>query len=571
MTPSKPKFSRKALNILIFLTAGLILVFSQLGKDTKSPVATDSQPAPVDQPRQSSSPAESAKTQSKGVAKGDSDRNDGDAAKADPISQAMAKQAATGDQADAKAQSKADRVSGILRAEQFFPELADIPEIPEVDFELKPKRFVHSSGMEVLYVQSPSLPMVDVRLVFDAGSARDPKGLAGLASTTSQLLALGTKELDASGVAKTFESLGAQFDTGSYRDMGIASLRVLSDEQYLQPAIQNFIQVTSQIEFRNDDFNREKSRRLIGIAQLEQNPGALVDRAAFTALYGEAHPYGRPSIGTQESVESFTPQMVKDFHGKFYVAKNATLAIVGDIDESQVKAIANDIAAELPGGKQAVALPALEKSQTAAPVYVEFPSKQTHLMMIGPAISRGNSDYYALYLANHILGGAGFASMLNKEIRQKQAFAYSVGSSLVPMAATGPVVINMQTRADQARAAIVATEQVIAKLIENGPSETELENAKRQILSEFALRAANNSSQLGHIASIGFYDLPLDYLASFNEKISEVSAEQVQAMVKKYFENLLVVSAGSADPHAGDAAQTKDESKPAEKAAEVAR
>ena len=116
------------------------------------------------------------------------------------------------------------------------------------------------------------------------------------------------------------------------------------------------------------------------------------------------------------------------------------------------------------------------------------------------------------------------------------------------MALPGPVLIQMQTRADQAAAAIAATQQVVDDLVKQGPSEAVMADAKQQILSEFALRAASNSSQLGYLGSIGFYDLPMDYLDNFNEKVDAVTAKDVQAMVKKYFQNLGVLTLGQSDP-----------------------
>ena len=116
------------------------------------------------------------------------------------------------------------------------------------------------------------------------------------------------------------------------------------------------------------------------------------------------------------------------------------------------------------------------------------------------------------------------------------------------MAAIGPVAIQMQTRTDQAAAAIVATRQVIDSVVNNGLDETALADAKQQILSEFAMRAASNSSQLGYLGVIGFHKLPLDYLETFNGNISKITEDDIRRMVGKYFQNMAIVTLGTVDP-----------------------
>lgn len=494
------KFSRKALNIMIFVTASLILVFSQMGH--KNDASTNST---VD-------------------ADAESEKADVDYSVASVPAEKIAMQ-------------------------DFFPELTEVPKIPEVKIALDIQHWQTPQGMPVYFVESDALPMVDLRLVFDAGSARDPAGQAGLANVSSVLLGLAAKGMTISEVASQFEMMGAQMSTGAYRDMGVASLRVLSDDQYLKPAVDLFRKVVSEMEFSDLDLAREASRQKVAIAHNTQNPKALLEEAVFETLYKSEHPYGRSSLGSIESVDSIKKSDVIEFHRQHYSAKNAVLAMVGDLTRAQAEKIAIEFAQKL-GSDAPEPAPLTGTANDVAGMtkHVTFDAGQTHIALVGPGIDRNHEDYYALFLTNHILGGSGFASLLNKTIRQDMAFAYSVGSGISPMALAGPVSIEMQTRSDQAAAAIEATRQVIKKLIEEGPTEAAMADAKQQILSEFALRAASNASQLGYLGSIGFYDLPMDYLETFNDKIEAVSAEDVQKMAAQYFQSLAVVTLGNTDP-----------------------
>jgi len=522
MRQTTSKFSRKALNILIFVTAILILVFSQMGTKqggTQQQVAEQSK-----QSKAETNPGKQLKGQD------------------EPQSEALAKS-----------------------LKSYFPELQGIPDIPQSNLALDIEKWQTSAGLTVLFLASDALPMVDVRLVFDAGSARDPQGEAGLASMTANLVQLGAQGLDATAVAQEFETLGAQTGIASYQDMAVASLRVLSDDIYFEPSVDLFGRVVSEIEFAEDDLKRELNRQMVGIAHKAQNPNAQTKDAVFDMLYGKNHPYGHPSEGTLKSLAKINAASIIEFHSQFYVAKNAVLAVVGDIDRARVEALATRISDQLGTGEkpQPIALGANSIAKTHK--HIDFPSDQTHIVLLGPGVERQNKDYFALYLTNHILGGGGFASLLNKKIRQEKAFAYSVSSGMSPMAGTGSVLVQMQTRSDQAAAAITATNLVIDALGSKGPSENEMADAKQQILSEFALRAASNSSQLGYLGSMGFYNLPLDYLSDFNGRIEAVTAEDVKQMTNRYFKDLAIITLGSENPLSDDEVERKSDSQSTQK------
>ena len=110
-----------------------------------------------------------------------------------------------------------------------------------------------ANGVRVYFVPATELPMVDVRLVFAAGSARDA-GQPGLARMTNLLLDKGAAGLSADEIAIRLESLGANLGTGALRDMAWVSLRSLSDAAHLQPALDMFRDVVSK-----PDFNKRSS------------------------------------------------------------------------------------------------------------------------------------------------------------------------------------------------------------------------------------------------------------------------------------------------------------------------
>jgi zinc protease len=166
--------------------------------------------------------------------------------------------------------------------------------------------------------------------------------------------------------------------------------------------------------------------------------------------------------------------------------------------------------------------------EAAADARIAFPSEQAHVIMGAPGMRRTDSDYYALYLGNHVLGGSGFQSRITREIRSDRGLAYSAYSYFLPMASEGPFLMGLQTRVDQAEEAVDIVRETLAEFIENGPSAKELAASKANITGGFPLRTASNANIAEYLALIGFYDMPLDYLDTFIARIDAVTAQDIR-------------------------------------------
>ena len=387
------------------------------------------------------------------------------------------------------------------------------------------------NGARVYFADAPELPIVDIQLTFDAGSARD-NGKDGVASLTNGLLNEGAGNLNAQQIAEQFEGLGAQFGNDSERDMATLTLRSLSEQNVLNAAMDTLALVLTKPTFPADAFERERKRMLIGIEQRKQSPGDLGDEAFYKSLYN-SHPYATQPSGIETTVKSLVVDDLKSFYQQYYVASNLVIAIVGNVDRSQAEQIANRLVKDLPKGNAPAPVPAvtaLEKSET---IKIDHPSTQTHVLMGQPGVKRGDPDYYALYVGNHILGGSGLVSRLSDEIREKRGLAYSSYSFFLPMREFGPFQIGLQTRNDQTEEALKVVDSLLKDFLEKGPTPEELTASKKNITGGFPLRISSNSKILGYIAMIGFYGLPLDYLDTFNAKVDALTVADIQDAFKR--------------------------------------
>lgn len=386
-------------------------------------------------------------------------------------------------------------------------------------------------GSRVYYVRTEGLPMVDVQVLFDAGSARDGDKF-GLAALTAGMLDTGAGEWDADQIADRFESVGANFGAGSSMDNASVSLRTLTDQPLFEKALATMQTILSQPRFAAADFEREKSRTLAGLKQEEESPAALAKIAFYQALYGK-HPYAHPDSGTLQTVAALSRDDAMQFYKTYYVAANAVIVIVGDLDKTQAEQTAETLVKNLPVGAKPAALPDVAMPDKSGAQHIEFPSTQTHVLVGLPGTYRKDPDYFSLYVGNHILGGGGLVSKLFDEVREKRGLAYSASSAFIPLLKPGPFLISLQTRNDQTTAAVQVLNQTLADFIAKGPTENELKAAKQNITGGFPMRFDTNKKLATYVGMIGFYELPLDYLDTFQANIDKVTVASITDALKR--------------------------------------
>ena len=386
-------------------------------------------------------------------------------------------------------------------------------------------------GARVYYVPAPELPMVDVKIVFDAGSAQD-QDLPGTALLTNAMLAEGAGGQTADQISAAFEDVGANFGNASQRDMATLSLRSLTAEPALSTALDALKLVLTKPDFPQAAFERLQKQVLLGLQAENQSPRALSARAFYANVFGE-HPYANMPIGQAEVVEQLNVKTLKKFYQQYYVARNATVVIVGAIDKAQAKSITEQLMADLPEGEMADPLNQVSALTEAKQIQIEHPSQQTHILMGQPGISRDDADYFPLYVGNHILGGSGLVSQLSNEVREKRGLSYSTYSYFRPMHQQGPYQFGLQTRNDQAKEALEVMQATLRAFIVNGPTSEELTAAKQNITGGFALRIDSNSKIADYLAMIGFYGLPLTYLDTFKDKVMAVTAVDIKSAYER--------------------------------------
>ncbi|NNE38882.1 MAG: insulinase family protein, partial [Gammaproteobacteria bacterium] len=280
-------------------------------------------------------------------------------------------------------------------------------------------------------------------------------------------------------------------------------------------------------DFPDEVLARERNRLLVAIQRKYQSPRAIAAER-FDAEVFSGHPYAYPNEGTPESLQNITRNDLVRFHADYYVANNAMITLVGDISLEQAKSIAESVSEGLPLGDAPVYFPDVQSLSEGKLVKVSHPSSQVHILVGQQGMKYGDPDYFPLYIGNHILGGGGLVSRLFEEVREKRGLSYGASSYFSPRRGLGGFQASISTREDQTEEALDVLTQTIREFIENGPTDAELTSSKKNITGGFPLRIDSNGNISGYLSVIGFYNLPLDYLETFNNRVEAVTVEDIK-------------------------------------------
>jgi zinc protease len=400
-----------------------------------------------------------------------------------------------------------------------------------------------ANGAQVWLVHSPGIPMVDVQIAFDAGSRRDPAAQAGLADaaalmTSKGVLAAGDeKALDENALGEAWADLGATFEAQAGRDSFGYALRSLTDPALLQRATQLAAREIAQPSFPEAVWQRERTRWTAAIQEDDTRPGTVARKAFAAAVYG-GHPYGQQATG--ETLARIGVDDLKAFHAQTVAACRARVSIVGAVDRPQAQALAGQLLARLPAQQgdcaQPAPVPEVPPLAKAVSENIPFQSAQAQVLIGQPGIARRDPDFLALLVGNHILGGGGFTSRLTNEVREKRGLSYSVYSDFQPGLNAGAFVVALQTRPDQAAQAVQVAQQTLARYVQDGPTEAELQAAKDNLIGGFALRIDSNRKLLGNVGNIAWNGLPLDYLDHWTQRVQALTAADVRAALQRHLQ-----------------------------------
>lgn len=391
---------------------------------------------------------------------------------------------------------------------------ADRSKLPPIG-ELKPLDFPQierarlSNGIEVYFARRDAVPVVSVRLSFDAGFSADPKAALGTQSLLLRLMGEGTQTLSSAELARTRERLGASI-------RGLASIDTTSFQldavtPNLAPSLRLLADYVRRPALSPSELERVRAQQITGIKAELNDPGLIAGRVLVRELFGPEHPYAVPSSGTGDPavVERLTRDDLATFHQQWFRPDRARIFVVGNTSLAEVtrqlEASFGDWqppAAPAPVKNFAAAIPA----QQERIILVDRPSSPQSLILAGRVLAaKGTDDLLDLRSANDIFGG-NFLSRINMNLRETKGWSYGVGSGVGDGLEAVTFRIQAPVQADRTADSIAELRgELSAFLTTKGVTADELDWSTTGSARELPGSFETSADVLGAIANIVTY------------------------------------------------------------------
>ena len=391
-----------------------------------------------------------------------------------------------------------------------------------------------ANGMEVWVVPRDGLPRVDyVLAVRNAGYAADAKDAPGFAETLAYMLNEGTARHDSRQIAELAQGMGG----GIGGSAGSDGMYVLANAlaSHAGPMMTLLAEVARESSFPDKEVELAKANQLEGLKVAEAEPGFKAERAMATAVYGD-HPYARTQQ-TEAAIAAITPQSLRDAYARRFRPDRTLLVVTGRIQTAEAMRLVQDAFGDWTATGEA--LPDVPAARAdAAPAFVRIQregSVQSTLRLGRPGIRATDPDYIPAQLTGTILGG-GFSSRLMQNLREDKGYTYGAYGGSSALREGGRISAGADVRNEVTGAALKEFEGEFARLGGEPVGARELEDTKRYVAGGYLLSNQMQAAVAQTLAGYWLLGLPSGFLGEYVPKVRAVTAEQVQAMGRKYFD-----------------------------------
>jgi zinc protease len=390
------------------------------------------------------------------------------------------------------------------------------------------------NGVTVVVARKKGIPLVALRLVVGAGSARDPGGRFGLANLVAQTVRRGTRRRTGARIDEEIESMGAELGAGADEDASYFGLS--APVESLSRLLEVLLDVAVNPTFPPAEIARIRRREEAALMHDLDEPSAVADRAMVMAAYG-SHPYGHPVEGRRSHLRAMTRTDAVAFHRRWYAPASCTLVVIGAIQPAEVLALIRArlgrwSSTEPPGAP----LPPPRQPERSVLVVDRPDLTQSQVRIALPALSRASPEYFPAVVANTILGG-GFTSRLMEAIRVNRGLSYGVRSRFAMNRAGGLFLVSTFTRVETTAEITRVALDEIARFCDQGPTPQELERAANYLCGLMPLSLETSEQLADRVCDMKLYGFPIEEVSGYRERVRSVTAEQCREVARRHFPN----------------------------------
>lgn len=410
------------------------------------------------------------------------------------------------------------------------------------------------NGLAVVVVEDPRLPLVSYRLAIRTGDSHEPRELPGLLDMLTGLLTEGTESRTSREIADQVARLGATLQAGSssdYTTIAASSLTMFSED-----ILQLMADVVLRPVFPENEVELAKQNTKESLKQQRAQPAFLASEMVAKVMYGD-HPYS-VTAPTPESIDATTRQHLTDFHKSKFIANNAVMVVVGDVQRDTVmRQVENVFGAWSQGTIEPDNFPPPPERTSRQAYVVDRPgSAQANIIIANHGITRTSPDYFPL-LVMHTILGANASSRLFMNLREDKGYTYGAYSSLDARRTAGTFRATAEVRTPVTGDSLKEFFYELGRIRTEPVSEKEITDAKSYLTGVFPIRLETQEGVIDQLVQIKMFGLANDYLELYRSRVQAVTSEQIQEVAQKY-----VQPDSAALVIVGDGKQLSDQIKP---------
>jgi len=346
-----------------------------------------------------------------------------------------------------------------------------------------------------------------------------------------------------------FEEVGAQFSSSVSRESTSISIRFISSDENITIISQALGRMLANRDISVETFDLTKETILKSIEARDLDPASILSYKSNEEYFINSN-LSHPVNGYRKDILDVSLDDIKTHLDNILTQGNIKFSFVGDVRESQTMKFISNTLSNIPGSaNEKISARSIKSNNDllSKTLKINHDSKQTHISMLIPAITRDDEDFYNLLVANYIFGGSGFGSMLMSEIREKNGLAYSVFSYLVPYKNEGILKIGMQTETKNTDKAIEIINEQINLFKEFNFDEKRIDAAKLGLIRSFELRFDSNKKILSTLSAINDLNMHEDYFEKYIKGIQSVNKDRIKKAIKSkiLFDRKLVITVGN--------------------------
>jgi zinc protease len=389
-------------------------------------------------------------------------------------------------------------------------------------------------GIKAWLVEERSVPLMALRFGFEGGSSQDPKGKEGVSNFITGMMDEGAGDIDAITFQKRMEELAMRMSFDTSADSFYGSFETLTENR--KAAVDLLALALQKPRFDKDAVDRVRGQYKSGLVFAARNPSTVAGETTMRLIYGD-HPYGATTKGTALSLDAITGADLEAYRKRIFARDTLRVVAVGDINAKELSDILDQLFGALPAKAELVPVPAITAKAQEKLKVVDMAVPQSEVRFGVPGLLRHDKDFMAAFVVNHILGGGGFSARLMEEVREKRGLAYSAYSYLQPMKKSGVMIGGVATKNEQVATSIEVIRAELKRLAAEGPTATELANAKSNLTGSFALRFDTNAKIASQLLFFSMEDLGVSYIERRNGEVAAVTIEDAKRVAKRLLDN----------------------------------